>query len=541
MKNIIIYSIVALSAAVISVTSAAKAQSNGWVPVASVDIGVDNRLNGIAANSATDIWAVGTVAPNSDPNLNNTLIEHFNGKSWSVVSSPSVGFSSQLFKVAAKQGKAWAVGYFTDSTTFTPRTLIEAWNGSSWQVVSSPSPGTFGLLYAVSALSPSDVWAVGFDMNSHGVFETLIEHFNGTSWSVVPSPSPGVNGNQLYAVKAISPNSVWAVGQQQGTSDPDQTLIEHWDGATWSVVSGPVTTNRSVVLYSVSGVSDSDVRAVGDSENNVVPSKTLIEDGTNGSWAFQTSPNVGSTENHLNGIAALDNDVAWAVGSYLDPASGALFTLTLRHDDSGWTVVPSPNPGSAVADNSALGDVVALSPTDIWAVGSFAGANGDQTLILHSAMVTTAKVGGHWEDAAMPSKSGTFTATFDATPSDSPTDATVALSRGAQTAYADFACLVRFNSAGKIDARNGDAYAAASAIPYTPGTTYHFRVTVNVATHTYSVFVTPFEGTEVTVGSNFAFRTEQKNVSSLDHWGTVVQTSANGGVGTITVANFETQ
>src|ERR1700719_1396472 len=207
MKNFRIYSIMAaLLAAFISTAPLAKADSNGWVPVASPNVGAsDNRLNGIAANSVSDIWAVGTLAPDSDTDSLNTLTEHFDGTSWSVVSSPNVGVASQLFKVAAKQGKAWAVGYFTDSTTFTPRTLIEAWNGSSWQVASSPSPGSLGLLYGVSATSPSDVWAVGFYMNAQGVFQTLIEHFNGSTWSVVSSPSPGVSGNQLYCVLALSP------------------------------------------------------------------------------------------------------------------------------------------------------------------------------------------------------------------------------------------------------------------------------------------------------------------------------------------------
>jgi hypothetical protein len=63
---------------------------------------------------------------------------------------------------------------------------------------------------------------------------------------------------------------------------------------------------------------------------------------------------------------------------------------------------------------------------------------------------------------------------------------------------------------------------AAATIPYAAVGTYHFRLIINVPAHTYSIFVTPPGGTEQTVGSNFAFRTEQNAVTSLDSWGVIV-------------------
>jgi len=151
----------------------------------------------------------------------------------------------------------------------------------------------------------------------------------------------------------------------------------------------------------------------------------------------------------------------------------------------------------------------------------------------------TASAGGSWQDTAMSaSQSGTFTSTFDVTPSASPNNAIVALSNGAQTAYTDFACLVRFNTSGHIDARNGGAYAAASTIPFSAGLKYHFRLVVDVPSHTYSIFVTPPGGTELTVGSNFAFRTEQNTVTSLNYWGAFVDSTSSGGNGALTVCNF---
>jgi len=45
---------------------------------------------------------------------------------------------------------------------------------------------------------------------------------------------------------------------------------------------------------------------------------------------------------------------------------------------------------------------------------------------------------------------------------------------------------------------------------------------VNVPAHTYSIYVTPAGGTEQIVGSNYAFRTEQSTVGSLNNYGVIV-------------------
>jgi Chondroitinase B len=169
----------------------------------------------------------------------------------------------------------------------------------------------------------------------------------------------------------------------------------------------------------------------------------------------------------------------------------------------------------------------------LWAPGVGAGnAAASEAPQVGCATVTS---GGGWQNFAISPQTGSFTAEFDATPSASPIDSVVGLSRGAQTAYSGFATLARFNPSGNIDARNGGAYAATSTIPYSAGVTYHFRLVVNVPSRIYSIFVRPAGGAESTVGTNFAFRTEQNTVTSLDWWGTVVNASTPGST---TVCNF---
>src|SRR5215469_1509873 len=62
-----------------------------------------------------------------------------------------------------------------------------------------------------------------------------VPHLQCGGWSIVPSPK--VAFAVLYSVAAISENDAWAVGEHGGNGS--QTLIEHWNGTDWRVVSSP--------------------------------------------------------------------------------------------------------------------------------------------------------------------------------------------------------------------------------------------------------------------------------------------------------------
>ncbi len=96
-------------------------------------------------------------------------------------------------------------------------------------------------LAGVAAVSSKDIWAVGghYDSSS-GQILSLIENWNGTSWSVVPSPNVGSGENDLYSVEATSATNVRAVGgRYYNSKQPFLTLTERWNGTKWSVVKSP--------------------------------------------------------------------------------------------------------------------------------------------------------------------------------------------------------------------------------------------------------------------------------------------------------------
>jgi|GEM_PF-1527726 len=123
-----------------------------------------------------------------------------------------------------------------------------------------------------------------------------------------------------------------------------------------------------------------------------------------------------------------------------------------------------------------------------------------------------------WQNTSLAPQSAPFGATFEATPSADRIDGLTGLSLGTASSYANLAAIVRFNNTGTIDARNGGVYAAETAIPYTAGALYRFRLVVDPTAHRYSVFVTPPGGSERRVALNYAFRNEQAAVSSLNNW-----------------------
>jgi hypothetical protein len=146
----------------------------------------------------------------------------------------------------------------------------------------------------------------------------------------------------------------------------------------------------------------------------------------------------------------------------------------------------------------------------------------------------TATAGGAWVNTSFASQMSDFTVNFNASVSASPTNAIIAFSNGAQTAYADFATLVRFNPTGDIDAYNGTAYVSpVTAIPYTLGTNYNFVVAVHMNTQTYDISVSNGAGAAQVIGTGFKFRA---SVTSLNNYGAYVST--DGGSGTLTVSNF---
>jgi hypothetical protein len=373
----------------------------GWSIVSTPNTGVgDNVLNSVSGSASTDVWEAGYYTFGIEKR---TLIEHWNGTEWSVVPSPNTDKRLNVLSgvAAISMSNVWAVGNAT-SGSLDQTTLILQWDGTAWSIVPSPSPGTLGLntLYAVAANSASDVWAVGSFTNSGEFAQTLVEHWDGASWSVIPSANmPGTN-NELYAVMVIDSNNVWAVGYWGNAGSGFSTLIEHWDGSAWTVVPSPNPQGDNF-LSAVSASSANDIWAVGRSRNPLtLQTNTLIEHWDGNSWSTVMGFGV-EPESAAYGVTAVSPGDAWAVGD------GGGLALIGHWDGSSWSVFPSPN-----VTGRLLG-AIAISACDVWTVGQrFVEGVGFQTLNEH---FTSQGCG-----TPSPTPSITPTATPIVTPSPSP-------------------------------------------------------------------------------------------------------------------------
>jgi hypothetical protein len=162
-------------------------------------------------------------------------------------------------------------------------------------------------------------------------------------WSFATSPNIGSYDNVLQGVAMVAPNDGWAVGNYSpGVSNSIQTLVEHWDGTQWQVVPSPNVGSSNNFLYGVAARSANDVWAVGTyaAAGNVEQTLIVHWDGTQ--WLAVPSPNVASARNYLHSVAIVAANDVWAVGDY---ASASFQTLIEHWNGTQWQIVSSPNLG----------------------------------------------------------------------------------------------------------------------------------------------------------------------------------------------------
>ncbi len=131
-----------------------------------------------------------------------------------------------------------------------------------------------------------------------------------------------------------------------------------------------------------------------------------------------------------------------------------------------------------------------------------------------------------WGNHPVNPQTGTFVASFTTVPSTYSVDSVIGFSNAAADFWDDLAAYVRFNPSGTIDARNENGFSALSTLTYAPGISYLVEMSVNVPAKRYSATVTPAGGSPVLIAYDFAFRTEQIEVTQLSNF--VYQTNSGG-------------
>ncbi|MEX1046208.1 MAG: hypothetical protein WD757_06985 [Actinomycetota bacterium] len=349
MRRIAAAALISLVIGIMNPGPAAAACTPGWYEMASTqNPGTNERgFNGIDARTLGDVWAVGSYEDlGGSPQ---TMIQHFDGTLWSVVTSPNQNSEANVLNAVDAIGElnAWAVGRYSATGNDFP--LAMNWDGIDWTIM-SPSPAEEGQFNGVSAVAGNAVWAVGSEEGPTKEL-TLVQRWNGDEWVTFESANPGAIFNRLTDVDMLGPRTGFAVGSYQSGLNPTQPLILVKDHAKWKKMNPPATGNPTTLL-GVEVIRKDDVWAVGffGSVANFRP-VTFHYNGK--SWSKKEAPSGGSMQAALNDVTARGRRPVWAVGMTDDD------TLALRWNGRRWVLTSPPNPG--LAENSFDGASIAPS------------------------------------------------------------------------------------------------------------------------------------------------------------------------------------
>ena len=186
-----------------------------------------------------DVWATGEVCHVvQGKDIFEAISEHWDRSQWNILPMAAPlkfsPFSLPSDMSGTSDHDIWVVG---------EQSVVEHFNGRRWSI-SSPYERFSDLFEGVFAIAPNDVWVVGHvpktgDPGSQT--RTFAAHWNGSLWLQIPTPNEdGQNAeraNDLHAVSGSATDDVWAVGETDRPGSPNHNArleVLHWDGATWS-------------------------------------------------------------------------------------------------------------------------------------------------------------------------------------------------------------------------------------------------------------------------------------------------------------------
>jgi hypothetical protein len=296
---------------------------------------VDAFSCGLCAIATDRVWAVGN---SSSPSAGyRPLVWRWNGSNWNIEGCPCPGnLYNALFSISGvKPQDLWAVGsYRSQNQSFTRSLILH--REDAWVIVPAPQVGKgHNALYGVAVVKPNDAWAVGCVETSTGGVKAITLHWNGNTWKLVPVQLSGQLNHALYCVAAHKSDDVWAVGSSYDQQAQQQQfpLILHWNGSHWTQIAAGTNSN-SMWLSGVSVSSSADALAVGVEFKGGVP-HSLIQHWDGAAWSIQAHPEVVVQSNaYLAGTQSFNavtmmpggGPRAWAAGHFVD-ANGSLEPL----------------------------------------------------------------------------------------------------------------------------------------------------------------------------------------------------------------------
>lgn len=302
-------------------------------------------LSSISCSPTATCTAVGSSSRTLSTTTRN-LAERWDGEHWRIQQIPTpAGTSDTLYGVSCPTtNECTAVGTAFHTSNHRTTALTEEWNGKSWKVLASPTVGARTQLNAISCSSATWCEAVGLYDGPGGSSQAFAESWNGATWHQ-QAPVRPVKSSMFAGVSCFNAHACFAVGSQ--TDDRTRPLTEWWTGARWIARSVPLPTGATGgYLSSVSCTALSACAATGtDFRPGGV---TLAERWSGTRWHVQPSPNPSDWRTsfrsvELDGVSCTSTIACVASGEYAPAGSAAYFIE--RWNGVGWRLEKAPHPG----------------------------------------------------------------------------------------------------------------------------------------------------------------------------------------------------
>jgi hypothetical protein len=316
----------------------------------------------VSVSGPDNAWVSGTAGQS-------LLAEHWNGAQWtSVMPPPSVdnlanATVNDSIVGSSSPTNSWFFPQVSGATK--TKTLGLVWNGSAWSTVKVPATDS---VLGVNVLGRKDVWQWGTKPappDALGFGPPWLRHYNGTTWQTVPVPG------MASRASVVSARNMWAVGPTTATAGKAGSkqvyIAMHWNGKTWAAVRLPKLAPLNGSAWSPRGITALGAGNVwidevpqGSQGGTPGPQDTVLLHWNGKTWS-QAAEDTGLDLDEITGDGT---GGLWLSGSDATTQAGYLVHY------AGGTFTPQAVPTESGYDGVA-GELARVpGDTSVWGIGS---------------------------------------------------------------------------------------------------------------------------------------------------------------------------
>jgi hypothetical protein len=354
------------------------------------------------------------------------FVARWDGTAWSALGGSGDGDGSITYQdwwtgvyalAVDAAGNLYVGGSFSDidanGVVLTAADNIARWDGTSWHSLGDDGAGNgpvSGEVYDIE-VSGSDVYVGGYfnDVNNNGVVLNAADYvarWNSTqgSWFALGGDDTGDGSlkDGVYSL-AVSGSNVYVGGQFTNVKNNATTLtaadyIAKWDGGNWSAMGGTNLNEGAFngAVYALAVDASGNVYAGGEFTNVrgglfTILTADYIAKWNGASWSNLGSNGVGngSLQTSVSEIAVSAAGDVYVCGSFVNVNNGGSVLGAadgiVKWNGSGWSALGSDGAGNGALHTTYGVFALAVSGTQVYAVGGFSYANNGGTLVPQAA------------------------------------------------------------------------------------------------------------------------------------------------------------